>query len=719
MSGRLRSAALMLVFSLITLPGVAQEKGSVVTEAARVVVIEVPVNVIGKDGNPVRGLTREDFELFDDNKKQTLSGFEVIDLNAVAAPTAANPFPEGPPPAAQRNFFLVFDLSYSSATGVLRAREGAKAFVTTGLRPTDQAAVATYSIENGWKLLVNFTDDKKQLASAIEKLGLKSITANDPLSFIVIPPSEALGPAGAAERSGGIDAGAELQELKTLQKVASDDLARGRVAELLRSFSVMGRALDSIRGRKHIVYFSEGFDSRLVAGSSGAQAREDNAFTQSEPTTNIAAEAAISGETWKIDSDSRFGSSATRGRLTEALAVFNRSDSVVHTVDITGLSAEGDVVEKKASGKDALFTIASTTGGEFIRNANELGSQLQQLQERTGVIYLLAYQPKKLEKPGQFHNLRVKVKASGARVAARSGYYEPKPYRALSPIEKVFSTGDLVTGGTQHQDIPARLLTAPFAAEGSLAQVPVILEIPGKALLAGAADGQIGIEIYAYASDAKGTMTDYLTQTMALDLSKVRQQLEAGGIKFYGTLYLPPGSYTVRTLVRNATTGLAGGETATIEVPAMPGGEATVLPPVFAEDPGRWIMVKGNPRPGAKIPAAEYPFAVAGEALIPSALPALANGKAAQVAVFTYNFSGGAKPAPLVVSAQIVGPDGQSRPAGLQMSKQSDVERGGGRKVLYTFKPEGLAPGRYALKIAVSDPTGQKKDESFSPFEVR
>jgi hypothetical protein len=363
--------------------------------------------------------------------------------------------------------------------------------------------------------------------------------------------------------------------------------------------------------------------------------------------------------------------------------------------------------------------MASATGGEFIRNANELTGELDKLLDRTGLTYLLVYQPRKLDRPGQFHRLRVKVNASGARVSTRSGYYEPKPFRAFSPIERVLAAGDLVMGGAAREDVPARLLTAAFAAEAGAAQVPVILEIPGASLIAGEAGDQTGVEIYAYAADANGTLADYLNQTVALDLTKLKGNLEAGGLKFYGTMHLPPGAYTVRSLVRNVSTGRSGVQTATLEVPAIPGDRPFVLPPIFEEAPGRWIMVRGSPRPDAPARAVEYPFAVAGESFIPAALPALRNGEEAKLSLFTYNFGGGSQPAPLEVRAEVVGSDGQGRSAALRLTRESNGEKGGGRKLQMTFKPEGLAPGRYALKVAVADGASRRSAESFGLFEVK
>ena len=55
---------------------------------ADVVEVEVPVQVV-RDGQPVRGLTRDDFEVYDGRTRQTLTGFHAVDLAAPAAQRAA------------------------------------------------------------------------------------------------------------------------------------------------------------------------------------------------------------------------------------------------------------------------------------------------------------------------------------------------------------------------------------------------------------------------------------------------------------------------------------------------------------------------------------------------------------------------------------------------------------------------------------------------------
>jgi VWFA-related protein len=676
--------------------------------------------VIGKDGKPVAGLTAADFELLDDGKKQPINGVDVIDLARLASvPTGANATPVET--AARRHWLMIFDLTYTSLSGLLRARDGAKEFVTKAMRPTDLAAVATLSVDSGWKLLVNFTSDRKQLAEGIETLGLSGRSvqhAVDPLGFAFVPPG--LGQPGAdlSNKKMGMTSD-DIKDLLAIQKPATDDLARGRVTQLVKSLGMIGRTLDSVRGRKHVLFFSEGFETRLLSGNA-AEKQSGAPFAAQQSVTQETADNAAHGEIWKIDSDARYGSTSSRSVLDHALAECRRSDTLLHTVDISGLRNDSDAsgVSKPGSGTDALFTLAADTNGEFIRNANNFGGEIEKIVERTDLVYLLIYQPKSLTKPGTFHELKVKVKAPGAKVVARAGYYEPRPYAALSPMERMLDAGDALTGGPRQDSFPTVALAAPFPSGGPLSQVPVIIEIPGKPLLAGDTGAQSRIQIYAYATDTTGTLADYLTQEMSLDLSKVRPNLESGGIKFYGTLSLPPGEYVVRTLVRNGTSGHSAVTATSVKVNEVPGVAAVVLPPFFREPAGKWIMVKAAPRADSPIKTAEYPFALEGESFIPAALPTLDGTSTADVVVATYNFAGKDKLEPLQVSSEITGPDGKTRPIEVQVVKRSDREHSGGRALLLTFKPEGLAAGHYVLKVRVSDRVSRKSSEAETPFEV-
>jgi hypothetical protein len=78
----------------LVIAGVAAAPASAQTFAgtADVVEVEVPVQVV-RDGQPVRGLTRDDFEVYDGRTKQTITGFHAVDLSAPPAPSARVPSP--------------------------------------------------------------------------------------------------------------------------------------------------------------------------------------------------------------------------------------------------------------------------------------------------------------------------------------------------------------------------------------------------------------------------------------------------------------------------------------------------------------------------------------------------------------------------------------------------------------------------------------------------
>ena len=158
------SAGCILMSS--SLPAAKKVKQSDVTE---VVVIEVPVQVT-YGGEPARGLTPDQFELFDGRKRRELTGFDVYDLSG--ATLEETPLGLRIPAAAQRKFLFFFDLSLSLPEAVIRARDAARELVETGLGPTDLVGVATWSIASGLDLVLGFSSDRRQAGMAIESLGL-------------------------------------------------------------------------------------------------------------------------------------------------------------------------------------------------------------------------------------------------------------------------------------------------------------------------------------------------------------------------------------------------------------------------------------------------------------------------------------------------------------------------------------------------------------------
>src|SRR6185369_7064094 len=96
----------------------------------------------------------------------------------------------------------------------------------------------------------------------------------------------------------------------------------------------------------------------------------------------------------------------------------------------------------------------------------------------------------------------------------------------------------------------------------------------------------------------------------------------------------PPGHYAVKSLVRVSETEARGFVRRDINVPDE--NDVAVSPPLFIEEPGRWVMIKGATHDLTK---AAYPFEVDGEPFIPSAAVRVSGSERHKFVVFVQNAS--------------------------------------------------------------------------------
>jgi VWFA-related protein len=701
--------------ALSPMPGLAQQTFS--GGATQVVVVEVPVQVV-KDGEPVRGLTAQDFEVYDGRKKVPVTGFEVLDL---AASTGADAAAQAArvPVSARRHFMLLFDLSFSEPKSIAKAREAAQK-VVNDLHPTDLVAVATYSSLQGPQLVIGFTPDRKQVSAAIDTLGLPKLIdrSPDPLKLVLFQAEQ--NHANAPRTSSAIGVSADVKAAKeaalldTLNTFATAAEHADRSAKiqmvnsLTRSFSDLARLMASVEGRKYVVYLSEGYDSSLVSGKAnlGPQSAE-----QATSTLDVGDESRIIANTDGTGSDSQFGDTHSQNAVEKMLESFRRADCVVQAVDIGGLRAGNDQGGgEKGSGREALFNMAKSTGGELFENFNDLSAAMGQMLRRTSVTYVLSFQPTdEVKADGSYHKLKVELKNAprGARVVARPGYYAPLPYNQQPAQAKLLEAASGLMS-SDSGEIVTSVLAAPFALGGPKAYVPVVIEVDGPTLLAGKQDPKLPVEVYIYALDANGSIQDFLTQTVGLDLTKVESPLRQTGLKYFGHVELAPGTYSLRTLVRNGSTGNTSLRVTSLTVP--PADEATLLPALFQEAPGRWVPVRENPKPGQQLP---YAFMLKQQPYIPAARPVLTPGQESRLVLVGYNL----KPGEWKQQVQVLGADGKEMPGG--SFKVIDKEAGGATThLLATFQPPpALPPGNYSLRVTLTD-GGGKAETSTAPFTV-
>jgi VWFA-related protein len=682
-----------------------------------VLVVEVPVNVT-KDGKPVRGLTAENFELTDGKTRQPITGFEVIDLGAVGA--------EGRrqiPKAARRHFLFLFDLTFAQANSIVRAREAAVDLVRQGFHAADLGAVATYSATRGAELVLGFTSDRAQIEAAIRSLGLPQLVnrAPDPLRLIVadigaeaasgiLPGIRGGGPAAhiRAERQEAMDY--QMTEiLGDIQRDSNEQqlrTAQNQVVALTRSFSELAQMMASVDGRKHVVYLSEGFTAGAAVGR-GADRETSDAVAE--------------GEWWKSESETVYGSSRVQGDVERMLEAFRRADCVVQAVDIGGVRTTGAEAQThlasdaqgRNDGRDVLLTMARDTGGELFQNTNDLSAAMARMLSATSVTYLLAFQPEGLAQDGAFHPLKVRLKGAprGARVSHRAGYYAPDPLRVARPLEHSLTSAAEILSGEEGGNLPVSALAMPLPGAAGKAVVPLLVEVDGPALLAGHVGPAMAVEIYAYALGTEGSVDGFLTQRLELDLTKVADELRASGLKFYGELELPPGSYEIRLLVKNAQMGGAHAlRSVPVEVPAAP----QLSPPLFVAAAGGWLLTRQAPRPGEA--AREYPFTLAGQPFVPDARPVVAAAGEARIALLAYDLGSGE----VVAHAEVLRAADRQPAAGggFRLLERQRGEAGAPDRLVGVFTPAGLPPGEYVLRVTVTDRASGAARTSAAPFVV-
>jgi hypothetical protein len=400
-----------------------------------------------------------------------------------------------------------------------------------------------------------------------------------------------------------------------------DSYRRNRVKQQVETLALLARSLQRLAGRKHVVLLSEGFDPRLVQGRLAGDSREQAEENQ----------AVQWGEIWKVDSDRRFGNTSMQQSIRVMAEEFRRADVALHAVDIQGVRVQNDITTgARVNSNEGLFILANSTGGTVFRNSNDISGEFDNLARQHEVVYVLGFRAP-LGRSGEYHDLKVKlVNVPSARVQHRGGYYDAGEESA---IERSLTTAEIIVNDIPQTDIDVAAMATAFPTTKENAQVPVILEIAGADLVKHAKNGIATTEIFVYAFDEdEGLVRDALVQRMKLEIDKVGERLLQSGVKFYGTLSLPPGDYAVKSLVKVAETDKKGYQRVNVTVPRV--DDVAVLRPFFFEEPGEWVMVKGASNDKSNAP---YPFVLNGESFIPAAKATLRSGEPRLFTVWVYN----------------------------------------------------------------------------------
>lgn len=657
-------------------------------------IVSLPVFVVDGQGKAMGGLQAEDFELSDDGKRVPVVSFQYIDTTSPEEQEAIRQAP-----AARRRFLLLFDLSFTELAGLHRAREAGMDFVRRRLAESDLAAVATFDVNRGVRLVANFTEDRALLVHAVDTLGVPTLARiTDPLGLAAsIAPTDI-----QVGRSGGATSETAAQQVESVFAVIArrlraveEEQYRRQVLNLVGSLEELGKSLRGVEGRKQVLYFSAGFDARALLGATGSEMRRTS-------------EDIVFGRIWEVDSMSRYGDTRLRQQLLDMTRLLARADCVVHTVDVTGLGGDSNLQQtpgtdtlRDPAGRDSLHFLASETGGRLFKDANDLSGALREVADMTSRYYILGYQPEDLEGPGRFHKLKVKVRRKQARVSHRTGYFERVPRQAQTVLQRKFEAAQLVMTGVGANDLKFSALCLPFPVPGEKQVLGLVVQVP-RDQLRWKAKEPVSLEVYGYAVAQDGSVHDHLAQFAQVNPELADPKSAALGLSFYGTLQVPAGHYTLKVMIQEPETGAAGIQFLDVQVPPFDPRVGFLLPPVVMDDPALWLgLALGKKREGA----AEFPFEVGGRPFLPRASFRLSSGTPEKLVLMAFDPSGPSDTAAAGLEIQSVLTDahGVHVPTGAIRIDRVLRGDGGRRTYVLAYTPQGLAPGDYTLRVGVGE----------------
>lgn len=422
-------------------------------DAVTVEVVDVPV-FVSRDGVPVQGLTREDFELYVNGQPQAIDYFDLV------SPSQETTMHE------RRLFLLVFDEAFSRPHSLVRAQKAAVQLIDRA-PASDLFAVATFSSRRGIQFAMPFSSDRDAIQRAVAKLTTSK--SGDPLAIMMTDQERAA--VTSFSGSQGDRAESFLASMGS-ERIGSDFMremvlvqVRRRAQDQIAAFEQLSERMASLDGQKHIVLLSEGFDG--VEDTSSAVMRH---AVLTEP----------------IPLDAGFVDATVREDLRRMDRTFQHSDVFLHTLDLEGLRA--NVVSQ-----DPLQLLATGTGGEYVHDRNDLTAALGELSDQFAHGYRLGFHPTNVR--AGHNDIRVKVRnARLADVRYRYGFNgTPQPtkvgdglYLADVVLNDVPQTGTAaalaVTNGVLRARIPMEPLAAQLGEAGTADLILYVFDANGKAI---------------------------------------------------------------------------------------------------------------------------------------------------------------------------------------------------------------------------------------------
>jgi VWFA-related protein len=558
--------------------------------------VQLDVVVTDKSGKVVRGLNKDDFELFENGKKQEIKFFEFVDAGKGLTSEAGGAAGAGPPrqqlPTSQgisaaevrRIFaFVVDDLTIRS-TDLIFVRQMLNGFVDNQMRPTDLVGIFRTIGREG--LFQQFTTDKDLLHRAIAMLTpqTNAFGAFNPNA----DPQFSLGSARPTAASGSGDTGADSSVMANpggvgvsgtdiFNQPTDINSTTDETNMMLRSYMTLGTAtfiVDSMRelpGRKAMVLVSGGLpifgaSASTVTGnidfwlnSLADQATRAGVAINTMDIRGLSAQVGVAHFT---DTPGRSGLGAGGAR-----PQFGRQADE----SMLGSSHPFDVTE----GHMGLKQLASATGGLAVLNRNDFNKGLESIVDSNDAYYLIAYSPPDTNFKGEFRKLEYKVKG-GYKVLSRKGYFAKEEAPPAPPTAKDQQILEAIKSPLARREIYLDAMLLYKAAKDGKGAIDIHLLIDPNMLKfeqVGDLHG-MNVDVAGFVFDHLGKLRGGFSKTLNASLTAEEfAKIQKVGLSYPADTELPPGIYQIRIGVLDNKTGAIGTVSRYVEVPDLSKGQ--------------------------------------------------------------------------------------------------------------------------------------------------
>ncbi|HEV2835321.1 MAG TPA: VWA domain-containing protein [Pyrinomonadaceae bacterium] len=539
---------LALVLSLCTLLSAmgqtkpADDKDDVVKITTNLVQVDA---VVTKDGKVVRDLKAEDFEIYEDGRRQDITSFAFIsnvDPNTTRTAQPKREKTEVAPPGPierdvrRRTIAIVVDDLGLSAESMSQVRKQLRKFVAEELQPNDLVAIIRTGGEMG--ALQQFTNDKRLLTRAVDLLRW-NVCSRIGIHVLPIRSNFPSMPGGCGGYSYG---------------------------NTRRSLNFILDAMAELPGRKSMVVLSD---------SLPVEDQDDGLATNSEVAAFYA----------------RNYTAALRRIAEKAI----RSSVVIYAVDTQGLQPTGVTAADSFSGNpqqvmqqmNSLISdrarllqirreggdlIARQTGGFHVRNSNDYG--LNRVAEDQTGYYLLGYRPTDETFNRKFHHIKAKVKRSGMSVRTRFGFFgvsEEDVRRARRTPQDLTNLALMSPFASQDIEVELASFFANDKTEGSLVRSFVYVDANGLTFTPVNDRQETSLEIHGVIFGDNGLVVHQVKHTATLKLRQEEyEKAKSVGIRLrFDMPAVRPGSFQVRIGVRDRTSSKIGTAGQFVAVPDL------------------------------------------------------------------------------------------------------------------------------------------------------